>query len=94
MEYLNLTNREKEILDLIKLGYCLPREIAHELKANKSNISTVLKTLLDNGLVVREKLFGTYVYALNKEMLIELLNKKATKYTKQMSLERRMFCKR
>lgn len=94
MNTVKLTNREQQILDLIKLGYCLPREIAHELKANKSNVSTVLKTLLDQGLVVREKLFGTYVYALNNDMLNDLLSKKASKYQKQMSLERRMFCKR
>lgn len=94
MNQIVMTPRQQEILDLIEAGYCLPREIAQELKANKSNISTVLKFLLDNGHVVREKFYGTYVYALDLESLEILIKSKEICYAKQMRLERKVFCGR
>lgn len=94
MNQTSMTPRQQEILNLIESGYCLPREIAQELKANKSNISTVLKFLLDNGHVVREKFYGTYVYALNMESLEILIKTKENRYAKQMKLEKRIFCRR
>ncbi len=94
MEVKTITDRQKEILDLIKQGHCLPREIAFQLKANKSNISTALKILLDHQLVVRDKFFGTYVYALCPSSLQLRKKQKERDYTKQMKLERTVFCRR
>lgn len=94
MSHSTITERQKEILDLINQGHCMPREIAFQLKANKSNVSTALKYLLDNGHVVREKFYSTYIYALSHEMLIELVNHKHRAYEKQMKLERKIFCRR
>jgi len=95
MEDTTLTNRHKQILSLIKRGFCLPRELAHELKANKTNVSTALKYLLDNGYVVREKFYGTYVYALTPGMLADIIKQKSRVYDKQMRLEKNLFnCKR
>lgn len=94
MEQTALTNRQKQIVTLIKKGHCLPREIAYELKANKTNVSTALKFLLDNGFVVREKFYGTYVYALTTCELTELVKQKEKLYAKQMSFERDLFSKR
>ncbi|MEW5821655.1 MAG: helix-turn-helix domain-containing protein [Cyanobacteriota bacterium] len=89
-----ITDRHKEILDLINDGFCLPREIAFELKANKSNISTALKHLLDQGMVVREKFYSTYIYALSKEELRKVVSDKSKTYSKQMKQERTIFCRR
>ena len=94
MELKTITDRQKEILDLIKQGHCLPREIAFQLKANKSNISTALKALLDQDLVVREKFFGTYVYALSPASLELRKKQKERDYARQMKLERTVFCRR
>lgn len=94
MVKVKLTNRQEQILNLIKKGHCLPREIAFELKANKTNISTALKYLLDNELVVREKFYSTYIYALNDKMLNDLVLEKEKVYSKQMKFERDLFNRR
>lgn len=94
MNHSSMTPRQQEILKLIESGFCLPREIAQELKANKSNISTVLKFLLDNGYVVREKFYGTYIYALDLESLKQFFITKEQRYAKQMILEKKIFCRR
>jgi predicted transcriptional regulator len=94
MDIRKLTKRQNEIVNLIKNGYCLPREIAHELKANKTNVSTALKHLLDNGFVVRKRFYGTYVYAISHSALTEQIKQKEIAYSKQMKMEREMFNRR
>jgi predicted transcriptional regulator len=94
MRETHLTNRQQEILKLIRNGICMPREIAHELKANKTNVSTTLKYLLDNGIVVRSKFYGTYIYATSTNALHEVIGQKEKTYSKQMKLERELFSRR
>lgn len=86
-----LSKRYKDILTLIKTGNCLPREIAHALKANKTNVSTALKYLLDNGYIVRAKFFSTYIYAVDDSMLQKYIKIKNKVYARQMILEKETF---
>lgn len=94
MEQEILTNRQKEIMDLIKRGYCLPREIAFQLKANKTNVSTTLKLLFDHGFIVRAKFYGTYIYASSRKHLDEYITIKELSYSKQMLFEKKYFNQR